>query len=425
MSGFGETLLGIIQTINELGAMAVMPFIITMMGMVFGVGIGKSIRSGITVGIGFMGMNLILGSFFGIAPIAAKMVERFGFELTVIDAGWGVASTMAWGYGFIVPLVVVAVILLNVVMIWLKLTKTLMIDIWNFWHFLIAASAAYFITGNVLVAVGASMVVAAIMFILADRTAHILEEEMGMPGVSFPHGSTVPWALPAYYINKLLDKTPLKNVKADPDSIEKRFGAIGEPSVLGCIIGALIGILAGQTVPEIMTTAITTGGIMLIFPRMVGLLVEGLMPISEGAREFLQQRMKGREIYLGLDGIILFGHPSVMAVSLLMIPITLVLAAILPGNRVLPLADLVGLPIVAWSVATSRFNVAKGLVTSIICAVLMLYIATDVAPIVTHMATELNYALPEGASEISALVVGGQLVNWVVIKVLSLFSFGL
>jgi PTS system galactitol-specific IIC component len=425
MGAFGETLLGIIQSINALGAMTIMPLIITIMGIVFGIGWGKSVRSGITVGIGFMGVNLILGAFFGIAPVAAQMVERFGFELTVIDAGWGVASTMAWGYGFIVPVVVVAVIILNVVMIWLNLTKTLMIDIWNFWHFLIAASAAYFITGSLFVAVGASLVVAAAMFILADKTAHILEEEMGMPGVSFPHGSTVPWALPAFYINKLLDKTPLKNIKADPDSIQESLGALGEPGVLGCIIGALIGVLAGQTVPEIMTTAITTGGIMLIFPRMVGLLVEGLMPISEGAREFLQRHMQGREIYLGLDGIILFGHPSVMAVSLLMIPITLVLAAILPGNRVLPLADLVGLPIVAWSVATSRFNVAKGLVTSIICAVFMLYIATDVAPIVTHMAAELNYALPQGANEISALVVGGQLVNWVVIKVLSLVSWGL
>ncbi|XNM72324.1 hypothetical protein ACLK11_24730 [Escherichia coli] len=34
------------------------------------------------------------------------------------------------------------------------------------------------------------------------------------------------------------------------------------------------------------------------------------------------------------------GHPTTIAVGLLLIPIMLILASILPGNKVLPLADL-------------------------------------------------------------------------------------
>ncbi len=73
------------------------------------------------------------------------------------------------------------------------------------------------------------------------------------------------------------------------------------------------------------------------------------MPISDGARKFFQKHFKGREVFIGLDTAVTLGHPTTIAVGLLLIPIMLILASILPGNKVLPLADLPVAPFLsAW-----------------------------------------------------------------------------
>lgn len=97
------------------------------------------------------------------------------------------------------------------------------------------------------------------------------------------------------------------------------------------------------------TLMITVAAIMVLFPRMIRLIVEGLMPISDGARKFFQKHFKGREVFIGLDTAVTLGHPTTIAVGLLLIPIMLILASILPGNKVLPLADLPVAPFLsAW-----------------------------------------------------------------------------
>ena len=41
-----------------------------------------------------------------------------------------------------------------------------------------------------------------------------------------------------------------------------------------------------------------------------------------------------------MDAALTVGHPTVMSTSLLLVPISLLLAVILPGNQVLPFGDL-------------------------------------------------------------------------------------
>lgn len=81
-----DFILGIFNYIKDLGATTMMPIIICIMGLALGAGFGKSIRAGLTVGIGFIGLNLVtglMGSSLGAA--VQEMVSRFGLELSVID----------------------------------------------------------------------------------------------------------------------------------------------------------------------------------------------------------------------------------------------------------------------------------------------------------------------------------------------------
>ena len=132
---------------------------------------------------------------------------------------------------------------------------------------------------------------------------------------------------------------------------------------------------------KILRTAIDLAAVLLLMPRMVAILMEGLMTISEAAHEFMAQRFQGREIHLGLDAAVLIGHPSTLATSLLLIPITILLAIILPGNRMMPFADFAALPFfVALLVPITRGNVVRMLILGTLGAVAGLYMATWMAP---------------------------------------------
>ena len=80
-----DAILGFFSFINSLGVSVVMPIVITILGCVLGAGFGKSLRAGLTVGIGFIGLNLVINSLLGttLAPAVQEMIERFGFSLSV------------------------------------------------------------------------------------------------------------------------------------------------------------------------------------------------------------------------------------------------------------------------------------------------------------------------------------------------------
>ena len=50
----------IINTIIGLGASVMMPIIFFVVGLIFRMGIGKSFKAGMTVGVGFVGVNMVI-----------------------------------------------------------------------------------------------------------------------------------------------------------------------------------------------------------------------------------------------------------------------------------------------------------------------------------------------------------------------------
>jgi PTS system galactitol-specific IIC component len=142
---------------------------------------------------------------------------------------------------------------------------------------------------------------------------------------------------------------------------------------------------------------------------MVAILMEGLIPVSEAARAFVQRRFPGRKFYIGLDSAIAIGHPAVIATSLLLVPLTLLAAiALAPlGNRVLPLVDLATIPfIVALMVPIFRGNIVRSVIGGIIVIGGGLFIATAIAETFTEVAVASGFEDTQGAATISSLVDG-------------------
>ncbi|GFN37173.1 PTS galactitol transporter subunit IIC [Tepidimicrobium xylanilyticum] len=414
------TFMNIINFIMDAGAPIFMPIIITILGLVFGQKIGRAFKSGLLVGIAFIGINLVIDLLSGsIMTAVNEIVSLYDFKLTAVDVGWPIAASIAWGSGVIVPIILIAVFATNIIMLVLKWTDTLDVDIWNYWQALFVGGVVHMLTGNMVLAVLGACIGMGIIFKVADYTQPYVEEFFNLPGISIPHIESTGWALIGIPLNKLIDKIPgINKIDWSPESIQKKFGLLGEPVVLGILIGLVLGLIARLDANSVLNTAISTAAAMYLLPKMIGVLMEGLTPISESASEFMQKRFKDRKINIGLDAAAVVGHPSIIATALLLIPTTLILAIILPGNITLPLAELGGLVFfIVWAVVPSKGNIFRGWLIGTLFMIPILLIASDYAPAMTQLGKQVGFQFPEGASMATCLSIGSQWITWVIYKI--------
>ena len=413
----------ILNFILGLGSTVMLPIIIFVFGLIMRAGFSKSFKSGVTIGIGFTGINLVITLLTDqLGPVAQAMTERLGLDLQIIDIGWPAMSSISWAWaaaGLMIPIGLV----INFVMLTLKLTKTMNVDIWNYWQFAFVGYAVTTVSGSLPMGIIAASALSILALILADYTQPFVEKFFGMPGISFPHLTALGFLPLVVPLNWLIDKIPgLNKLNANPETIRKRFGIFGEPMSMGLIIGLALGLLGGQKIDAILQLAITMAAVMYLMPKMVAILMEGLIPISEAARGFMAKHFGDREIFIGLDAAVSLGEPSVIAVGLLLVPITILLAIVLPGNKLLPFADLAVIPfIVCLITAMSKGNVIRALIVGTVVMACVLLMATNLAPIETQMALTAGIKMPAGASQIGNLD-RANLISWLFVKVFSLFG---
>ncbi|HVD00107.1 MAG TPA: PTS transporter subunit IIC [Candidatus Dormibacteraeota bacterium] len=397
---------------DTLGNTVVLPIVIGVLGIALGQRWTKAIRSGLTVGVGFVGLGLVITLLLGaLGPATSAIISRLGIHLTTMDVGWPVAAAIA--FGTTIGAIIVPVALgVNVVMLVGRLTKTLNVDIWNFWHYAFTGSLVYLVTGH---NYWAGLAAAAFHMILslkvADITAPSVQKFFNLPGISIPQGFAVTTVPVVLAMNWVMDRIPfVKDIKADSESLQKRLGVMGDPLILGVILGILFGLVAGYSFAQTAILAVQLGAVMLLVPRIIAIFMEGLVPVSEAARVFFQKHFAGREYYVGLDSAILIGHPITIAASILLIPTVLILAAILPGNTTLPFADLAALAFfVAMATPLTKGNLFRTYVIGAVTMVMVLYLTSFFGPQLTTTAHEIGYKLPAlttGATAISALSAG-------------------
>lgn len=422
-----QVVTSIFSYIIDMGASVMMPIIFTILGLVMGAKFGEALRAGMTFGVGFIGLNAVIGIMSStITPVANALVENLNFKLTAVDVGWPAGSAIAWSTEA-VPFVFLAIILTNIVMIMLGWTKTMDVDIWNYWHVLFTASAILLICGNSPLswafAIGQAVLMMGIIFIVADWTQADCAEIFGLEGISLPHIQSMCNCIITYPLDKLLGMIPgIKDISWTSEGIAEKLGLLGEPMMMGFIIGGFLSALAQFTAPQvnvgtaiqqILIVGMNIAAVLVLIPRMVALLMEGLMPISEMTQAFLEKRFPGRELYIGLDAAVATGHPFVISLGLLAIPIILVEAVALPYNSLLPLADLAALPFyVICAVLPNKGNLFRGLIEVIIMCAIYLWFSTYAADVMTSLAGAANLTIPEGATQLSNIALGSQWITW-------------
>ncbi|HEY3592906.1 MAG TPA: PTS transporter subunit IIC, partial [Polyangiaceae bacterium] len=429
-----QTVADVVNYILGLGPPVMMPIIITLLGLGFRQKFVIAFRAGLTVGVGFIAIGLVVGLLIDVVgPNAMAFASVLGRRLDILDVGWPMGAAVSFASpiaGALIP----AVLALNVILVLVRFTRTVDVDLWNYWHFIYTGALLHAATHSIALGILGACLTAAVVFKLADWSAPAVEHHFGLAGISLPHTETVNWAPLMYAVDRLTRRIPvLGRVQADPASIRRKFGLLGEPILMGALLGLFIGALGaypewrtgayGVAIKHVLTLAVTMAAVLVVLPKVVAILMEGLIPLSEGAREYLQRRFPGRDLLIGLDAAVVIGHPANMAVALLSVPIMLVLAVVLPFNRMLPFADLAALPFyILWAVAAARGNMVRGLVNALVVLVVILWIGTSLGPLTTEIARAANFAPKDVAATAaqyqlwSGVALGSHVIPWIVLQ---------
>jgi PTS system galactitol-specific IIC component len=398
-----------------LGPSVLLPIILAILALFFGVRPGKAIRSGIMIGIGFVGIGLIVGLMSNnLGPAAKAMSERFGMSLSVIDIGWPGASPLTWSSKIAAVAIPVAIIV-NLIMLFTKTTKVVNVDIWNIWHFAFSGALVYLATGSYLLGIVGVVIHSAIAYKFGDWFAPIAKDYYELDGITVPHGTSAYMGPIAVPVEWALDRIPgIRKINFNTAFIEEKFGVLGEPMIIGGILGVVIGALAGYEVNHMLQLGMQMAAVMLLMPKVVKCIMEGLLPISEAAKAKLQKRFSGDEFYIGLDPAILLGDSQVISASLIFIPITILIAMMVPGNEVLPFGDLATIGFfIAMAVGIHKGNLFRTLISGSIIMVMTVWIANQTIRLNTMLAEAANSSLlSDGTTRLASLDQGGSPITY-------------
>jgi PTS system galactitol-specific IIC component len=400
----------------DAGPTVMLPVIITIIGMIFGLKFSRAFKSGLTLGIGFAGIKLILDFMTtNVGPAAKAMVDRTSVQLDALDVGWGSIAAVTWASP-IIALLIFAILIVNIVLLILKRTQTLDVDIWNYHHMAIVGVMVYFVTKNVVLGVGASVIMAIITFKLSDWSQPLVEDFFGIPGVSLPTVSALSSLVIAWPLNWLLDRIPFfRNSKFTIKDAQKYLGFFGDSMIMGGVIGIAIGFLAGYDIKQVLQLGVSMSAVLVLIPKMTSLFMEGLMPISDAAQKWSQKKFKGRRLFIGLDAAVVVGNPDVITTALIIIPLTIAMALVLPGNRVLPFADLAVVPFrVAMVVALTRGNLLKNVVIGLVVTASLLWCGSVTSPILTAIAKQVGINLGSTSMLISSFAATSMIQSYLV-----------
>ena len=403
-----------------LGAAVMMPILFTVLGVCIGIKFGKALKSGLLVGVGFVGLSVITSLLTtSLGDPLKKVTEIYGLSLGIFDMGWPAAAAVAYNTSvgaFIIPVCLGV----NILMLLTKTTKTVNIDLWNYWHFAFIGAVVYFATNSIGWGFFAAIICYVITLIMADLTCKQFQGYYDkMDGISIPQPfcqGFVPFAL---VINKALDMIPgFNKLNIDADGMKKKFGIMGDPLFLGIVVGCGIGALACRNtdelvngIPSILGLGIKMGAVMELIPRITSLFIEGLRPISDATKELIGKKFKNASnLNIGMSPALVIGHPTTLVVSLLLIPVVLFISVVLPGNQFLPLASLAGMFYLFPAVLPiTKGNVPKTFIIGLVALIIGLYFVTDLAPFFTQAAHDVYVKTNDAAVRIPEGFQGGAL----------------
>jgi len=373
--------------------------VILIVSLIVRVPLRKAILGSLKVSIGLTGIFLVVDLIQSqMATPIANMISIYGLNKSITDIGWG-SLGYAFGntYGYFGVLVFLVA---NIFLVSIRYTHTLYVDVFNTWRPMLLGGMVGVASGSFLIATAAVIIFLMIDVKVADIAAPYIEKINNFPpGGSWPHGGHFSFqSCISIPIEWVLKRTPIiKNINLQAETIEEKFGIFGETSVMGAILGILIGLFSQIGIMPSLLLGVKMAAAFVLLPRMAAILVEGWFPVIKASRKMIVSKLKRDDIRIALDCSTVIGHPAVIPTTLIMYPLALIISVILPGNQMIASVSLI---IILWQSAAvnaiTEGNIAHNIIILSVITCLFCWGATLMAGPMTQLASTLGYDAGKG-----------------------------
>lgn len=394
---------GVDNIVATIGIIVIVPLVLFIMCIVSGVGIEKSFRSALLCAVGIQGFKFAMNAYIAlIAPFIQRMTESGWLKAVCLDMGWQSASIIAFSTSIGIIFMVIALII-QLLLFVLKWTDVFMAsDLWNNYSFIVWGSMLYFITNKFVIAMICMIIQLLYILLFSQVLAKRWSNYYQCPNccMTAPHHlEAVPYAI---IMNFILNKIGINKLKINAKVAQSKLKFVSEPMHVGLIVGLILGILCNistiNTVDawkSILLISISTATIMAIFPKIGSIFASSFTYLTETVRNKMIKFGENREWYLAANDGAGFGETNTLVTGMILIPIIIVLSFVLPGNIMIPIADLCALPyMVEVFICISNGNIPKSIIMGAIWFSLGLIICSSCAPIFTEVARTVGFEIP-------------------------------
>lgn len=417
---------------TNITAPAFLPVIIFIICKVLKMKTKKAFLSGLYAGIGLEGFMLLINAFTPIvSPIVKQMVDSTGIHLPIIDLGWQTASVFAYSSEIGLAFFAFAIVF-QVFLFFIKWTDIFLpSDLWLNYTYMIWGAMLYVATENWILSFGLMVMLNIFSILIFEVISNRWSKYYKYPNCTIVSMHNTEASLFLILIDPLLNLFKLNKVKINPKRLREKLGVFGEPATLGLLVGLFIGFLGNMdrlnslvAWGQITKLGIVLAALMLIFPKIVGIFGQAFKPMAEAANKSIlggnaeegnnnnkTTVKKVKKWFIGVDDSTEYGEPATLLTGTILIPIMLCMALILPGNKTLPMVDLISLPFMIKSIiALTNGNMIKVIITATMWYSVGLYMCTWNAPYYTHAAEVAGIALTSGALMITSFNMMAQLI---------------
>ena len=393
------------------GAAIVVPVMIFIVSLFLKVSPKRAFFSALRAGVGLTGFGWIISAF---TPLVTKyiqqMVDTAGLNLPIVDIGWQTGSLTAFSSSIGLSFFVFG-LLIELLLFLFGITRVFVpSNLWNNFGYMIWGTMAYAATGNFILSFAFMIFVLLYSLIMSEVVAERWSEYYRVKNATINSIHNIETLIPALVLDPLWNLIGINKVKLNPESLKTKLGIFGEPMTLGFLLGMIIGILGSlknlaslEAWGGILGFAMSLAAVMTIFPLITGVFASAFGPLEavEKNKKKESEEEDGladkKRWFIAVDDGVGFGEPATIIAGLILVPIMVLISLILPGNRALPVVDLIAIPfMIEAMIAVSKGNILKAILNGIVWFSLGLYAASALGPIYTEAVQQYGSVLPAG-----------------------------
>ena len=371
-----------------------MMLVLTIVAIAVGVKFSKALEGGIRLAISITAIGAIMGILTtSFSEALQAFVLRTGIDLSITDVGWAPLANITWGSPYTLYFLVVMIIV-NLVMLFTNKTDTLDVDIFDIWHLAITGLFAMYMGANLLITTLLVIFIGVLKILNSDLMKPTFNELLDAPDENPMTTTHMNYMMnPIVMVfDKIIDRLfpSLDKYDFDAAKLNSKIGFWGSKFAIGIYLGLLVGFLAGMKLMDVLQLAFTAATCLELFSVIGQWFIESVEPLSQGIADYANKKLGDRKLNIGLDWPFIAGRAEMWAAANILAPIMLLIAMILPGNKVLPLGGIIAMGLTPALLVVTGGKIIRMVIIGIFMLPIFLWSGTLIAPYATEAAKAVH-----------------------------------